>query len=137
MADNNEKKDSYLEELYKAYDYSTTEFDKSLTFVSSGILAVSFAFIEKLVPLAKANFKETLVCGWYILAIAIFISVLAHFVNIQVLKSVIKNYKPVDDDAQTKTRKRGETTIQLMNITTLILILIGSLKIIYFIKLNI
>src|SRR2546430_1885005 len=107
----NEKamKDPYLQELYKAYDYSTTEFDKSLTFISSGILIVSFAFIEKIVPLAKAVSKNLLISGWYILAGAILVSVLAHFINIQILRSVIKNYKSQDDSVQMSGRIVGES----------------------------
>lgn len=137
MADEDNSKDSYKEQLYKAYDYATTEFDKSLTFISSGILAVSFAFIEKIVPLAKAINKDTLVDGWYLLGYAIVLSCVAHLINIFLLRLTITYYKPQDDVCQKRIRTFGDLFIQLLNIITLILILIGSLKIISFVKTNI
>lgn len=132
------EEDNYLEQLRKAYDYSTAEFDKSLTYISSGMLTVSFAFIENIIPLkdAKHN-KEDLIFGWYTLTVAIFISVLAHYLNIFFLKWIINIYKPEDDEYQRRVRNGCDYSIQAMNIITLLLILIGSLKIIYFVKTNI
>ena len=137
MSNEEESKNSYKSELYKAYDYATTEFDKSLTYISSGILAVSFAFIEKIVPLSTAKNKNVLIDGWYLLGIAIVLSSVAHFINILLLRLTISYYKPKDDNRQKKIRVFGDLLIQLLNISILVLILVGSLKIICFIKTNI
>ena len=137
MADEEKSQDNFKQELYKAYDYATTEFDKSLTFISSGILAVSFAFIEKIIKLKEAKSKETLIEGWYLLGIAIVLSSAAHLINIFLLRLTIIYHKPEDDKYQKRIRVFGDLFIQLLNVSTLTLILIGSLKIISFIKTNI
>jgi hypothetical protein len=131
------KEDSYKTELYKAYDYATTEFDKSLTLISSGMLAVSFAFIEKIVSLKEAKEKDVLIDGWYMLGIAIVLSSVAHLINILLLRLVIVYHKQEDDIIQRGIRIGGDILIQSLNLITLALILIGSLDIIAFIKLNI
>lgn len=127
--------DKYLEELYKTLDYSSTEFDKSLTYISGGMLAVSFAFIEKIVVLKTAIFKGLLIQGWYILGVSIVLSVIAHFVNVIILHQMIKYYK--DEKKTLKIQKVGNFVIQSLNALTLLLILIGSINIINFIKVNI
>jgi NADH:ubiquinone oxidoreductase subunit 2 (subunit N) len=137
MGDEKNPEDLYLVELYKAYDYCTTEFDKSLTYVSSGILAVSFAFIEKIVPLKSAVSKGYLITGWYLLGIAIFLSVVAHYVNIILLRKIISRRNAQTEMERKKMENRSEVMIQIFNVLTLVLIAIGSWLIISFIKINI
>ncbi len=132
-----DKENSYLAELYKAYHYSKSSFDKSLTFIASGMLAISFAFIEKIITLNTAKSKDILINGWIILAIAIFLSVLAHYAEINLLKLVIQYFNEKDNKKQKWIRSIGDFVIEIINILTLVLILIGSINIIFFIKINI
>ncbi|MBX9448806.1 MAG: hypothetical protein KL787_03415 [Taibaiella sp.] len=130
-------KENYLNELYKAYEYSTAEFDKSLTLISCGILGVSFAFIEKIVPIASAECKDLLINAWVILGIAIGISLIAHYLNIVFIKIVIKNYNSKNSPLEERVRKRSEIAIQLLNLITFLLTTIGTILIFIFIKKNI
>jgi hypothetical protein len=127
----------YLTQLYEAYKYANTEFDKSLTYISSGILTVSFVFIEKIVPLTNAVNKEYLITGWKILGASIVVSSFSHLVNIYSLRYYISNYKEVDNIEQKKIRKKEGIVSFIITSLTLFLIIFGSLKITTFIKDNI
>ncbi|GAC1707882.1 MAG: hypothetical protein NVS9B7_22110 [Flavisolibacter sp.] len=59
MTDDQEK-DTYAEQLYSGLSYSQSEFDKSLSLISSGLLAGSFAFIDKIVKIENAKCKNLL-----------------------------------------------------------------------------
>jgi len=129
-------KEEYLTQLYKDLDYSSVEFDKSLTYVSSGVLAISYAFIDKIVNLEKSIFNEYLITGWVIISISIFIALLAHYISILFQKAAIKHYKRQDDSKQEKIRKWSWRVIGGMNLLNIALILIGTLYIFYFININ-
>ncbi|HEX2921871.1 MAG TPA: hypothetical protein VHO50_11975 [Bacteroidales bacterium] len=42
--------DNYIREQYQALKYSNEQFDKNVLFIASGALGISFAFIEKVIP---------------------------------------------------------------------------------------
>ena len=41
---------TYTDKLYQALNYSVEQFDKSVLFIASGALGITFAFVEKIVP---------------------------------------------------------------------------------------
>lgn len=129
--------DEYLNQLYKAWDDSFKEFNKKLTFVSSGIFAVSYAFIDKVVELPKAKEKGTLVFGWELVGIAIFITLLGFAFDVLFNWFAISYYAPKDDARQRRVRHASAWTAFLISVASLVLLVIGSLNIISFIKQNI
>src|SRR5579863_10174034 len=121
-----EKKESYIDKLYSDRNYSQTQFDKSLILIASGLLAGSFAFIDKIVQIDCANFKFLLLIGWILLALAIGLSSICHFRSIVYIEKAITLYKPKDDKLQKESRLKGNREIAHLNIWTMILILLGS-----------
>lgn len=129
-----ESEKAYIAQLYKDYDYGSTEFDKSLTYISSGVLGVSYAFIDKVVPLKSCHFKGLLIQGWILLSIAIFLSLLGHYASVWVQKLLIRY--ALDIENKRKIYIKGEIITQAINIGVMTLILIGSINILNFIKIN-
>lgn len=126
--------DDYLVELYKALDYSQTEFDKSLTYISSGILAISYAFIDKVVNLKEAEFKALLIQGWIIISISIAISLLAHGASTVFLALSITHHG--DEIKSRQIRNGSNIVVWMLNIVTITLLVIGSINIFNFIRVN-
>lgn len=130
------KEDNYLSLLYKIWEDCLTEYDKSMLFISSGMLIASFAFIEKIVSLATAVNRALLIDGWWFLGASIFTSAIALYANAWVLRILIIFYKKVDENTHRRMRAWGDIIIQIFNAAALIFTIIGSLKIVEFLKLN-
>ena len=128
--------DDYINRLYSALEYSQTEFDKSLTFIASGLLAGSFAFIDKIVKVDAAAHKYLLVLGWAILGLAIGLATFGHSQSIKLISNSISSFKENDDTNQRSTRVNANKVIGRINNGTILLIVVGSLLIFAFILLN-
>ena len=117
--------------------YSTEQFDKSILYIASGALGISFAFIKDIIPdLNKATCKEYLINSWYIFAGVIFTSLVTHFISMQANRWAIENNNLTDDEYNKKI-KYWNMPIRILNALTIIAIFIGALALIYFINHNI
>jgi hypothetical protein len=106
-----------------------------LSYIASGALGISFAFIEKVIPdLQNAVSSTSLIASWYCLAGVIFISLVAHFI------SIMANRWAISHDNQTKDYyricNRWNITLRTINILMIIGLLIGIILLIHFVKLN-
>jgi hypothetical protein len=135
--------EEYSKEQYNALKYSNEQFDKSIQFIASGALGVSFAFIEKIVKLEHAVCKCLLINAWYAFAWVIFISLATHFISIMANRWAIENL--FDENADDKTKEDyfnkanwyWNYPIRALNVSMIIGLLIGMLYLISFIKHNI
>lgn len=69
---------AFEQELYNLYAYSTHEYDKNILYIASGAFGISFAFIEKIVPLQTAIYNWILFCGWLLLTVTIMLCLFSH-----------------------------------------------------------
>ncbi len=131
----NEGDKRYEQELYKTLSYSNEQFDKNVLFIASGALAISFAFVEKLVPnLEIAKQKDYLIDAWYFFGCVIFISLICHFISILSIRWSITNHQKKDFE---KGMYRWNLATRILNFTMIIGLLIGIILLINFIKQNI
>lgn len=129
--------DDYTNEQYKALNYSVEQFDKSVLFIASGALGISFAFVEKIVPDLKNAFcKGLLISSWYFFAGVIFISLVAHFISILAIRWSIKN-DPDNNKKYKKIENCWNWSIRALNVLMIIGLFAGIILLILFIKLNI
>ena len=127
-------KDEYLDDVSK---YSNEQFDKNTLFIASGALGVSFAFIKDIIPdFETATHKTTLLASWYIFAAVIFISLVSHFIVTRACDWAYKN-QSLEDNLYNCKIKFWNIPIRILNITSIVSILFGSLLLIYFIHQNI
>lgn len=131
----NEADKCYEQELYKTLSYSNEQFDKNVLFIASGALAISFAFIEKLVPnLGIAKNKDCLIDAWFYFGAVIFISLICHFISILSIRWSINNHNKKDFG---KGMRLWNIVTRILNFTMIIGLLIGIILLINFIKQNI
>lgn len=129
-----ENEDKYLDDVSK---YSNEQFDKNTLLIASGALGVSFAFIKDIIPnFETATHKATLLASWYIFAAVIFISLISHFIVTRACDWAFKN-KNLETNLYNCKIKVWNIPIRILNITSIISILIGSILLIYFIHQNI
>jgi len=116
--------------------YSIEQFDKSVIYIASGSLAISFAFVKDIVSnLSVAENKNWLITSWIIFALVIFISLINHWVSSLAQAWDIKNTE-LEYDIYTKKALWWNWSIRIMNLSTIIGILAGALYLLFFIKTN-
>jgi hypothetical protein len=69
----------FRKSVYENKLKSEDDYEKYLTLISSGALALSITFIEKIVNLNNATCKGLLIAGWVLLTITLLGSLLSHF----------------------------------------------------------
>jgi len=123
--------DKHLEQLYKAYFYSSEQFDKAMLFVASGALAISITFIEKIVHLETAQWKLLLFLSWIAEALTILLYTINHYISIKALNNKIKNYE-ID-----KKDKNYDLAVKRLNVCSIVSLGIGLTFLVIFVFKNI
>lgn len=129
--------DTHRSENKEILKYSIEQFDKSVVFIASGALGVSFAFIKDIIPgLQMAMDTWLLIFSWYLFAGVVFISLICHYRSMVGHKWAVDNShledKPFNDMVNAKNR-----IIRILNLSMIIGLFLGSVLLITFIKINI
>lgn len=134
--------ETLLAEKYKAFSYGSQEFDKSIRYIASGALGVSFAFIEKIVKLdAKTLHKELLYHSWYLFSIVIFVSMIAYYIIQEINRWAIEHHVDESDskklkEAYEKKANRLNWLMRLINYSMVVMLIIGLFNLIGFVEWN-
>ena len=128
--------DEYINKLFETLSYSNAQFDKNVLFIASGALGVSFAFIEKIVPLKDACDKSTLINAWYLFAIVILISLVNHFISSLSIGWTILNNNKSEVDIK-RGRDKWNWFIRILNFLMIVGLGSGVMSLVYFINQNI
>jgi hypothetical protein len=134
--------DTLLAEKYKAFSYGAQEFDKSIRYIASGALGISFAFIEKIVKLdAFTRHKELLYHAWYLFTAVILLSMIAYYVIQEINRWAIEHHVDASDSitlkkAYEKKANRFNWLMRLINYSMVLMLIIGLLNLIGFVEWN-
>lgn len=128
------KHGKHLDEVNR---YSNEQFDKSILFIASGALGISFAFITDVVPdFSEAKKTGLLIASWSIFGAVIFLSLVSHFISMQASAWALKN-----EHLKRKKFNKGvmywNWPIRILNLTAIVAILTGIILLISFINQNI
>ncbi len=136
----------------KVIEYSNIEFDKSIIFIASGALSISMAFINDIVKIDTAVYTDLLVAAWFCFATTIFLSLICHYVSMQINRWIAENYPDAANEADTLKEKnekeeqyeifyheaiRRNKRIKWLNLSMIIILFAGLLLFLLFIQSNI
>lgn len=124
------------EAINKIKDKSEDDFEKHIIYIASGALAISFSFIERLVPLDKSISKWMLIFSWILFALTLVINLLSHYYCKHLAEKSIDEIDDNDPNIITNITKRNKRidAINYFSITTLFA---GLLFLIFFVSVNI
>jgi|SRR5690554_395528 len=117
-------------------------FEKAITFISSGALALTLTFHDKIVPADKAICVLVIGFGWAFLIATLFFNLISHY---QTSNSLDKTIDEVDEilkynitysTYQRRLEKRNKS-IKRLNLTSIILLGAGLILIIIYTTINI
>lgn len=78
--------------LNRIKEKSEDDFEKKITYISAGSLAISLTFIEKIVPLKDSTEIWLLICSWIFLAFTLLLNLLSNLYSSHIMD------KSLDDD---------------------------------------
>jgi hypothetical protein len=123
--------------LQRIKEKSEDDFEKKITYISAGSLAISLTFIEKIVPLKESIEIWLLISSWTLLALTLLLNLLSHLYSSHIMD------KSLDDDEKNdykkslinwKRRRMKITIWNLINVTGLIF---GIALFIIFVSINV
>lgn len=128
-----EEKNTYLEQLSKAYIERSSQFDKQVLFIASGALGISLAFIKDIVKLDVASNKILLLLAWIFFGAVILISILSHYTSLKAINFKIENLYQKEDNKS----KHLDFFTRFFNILMIVFLAIGLILLFIFIGINI
>lgn len=133
MSENNE----HWVQLQNAITISEAEFEKKLTYISSGSLILSLTFIEKIINIEKSIGVWLLISGWGLLCLTLIVNLFSHLVAKKHIRSAQKDiYNELEFKEKVKKIEKNNNKIEALNVSTLIFLVLGILSIIIFVSIN-
>lgn len=126
----------FSKSLESIVNKSTDDFEKQLSFISAGALALSLTFMDKLVVnLNQSSCRWLLVAGWTLLAFTLILNLISHLVSAHLHNKTLKEIQENDDSYYEKAYKRNNR-ISFINYISIITLVLGLFSIIIFSSLN-
>lgn len=140
------EKDYVKEEAYQQWDNALKDYNKYITYISSGAFAISFAFIDKIVKVEKATNNCILLYALIFFAIPIFIGLLSYFGDIFTNAKFINLLDDVEDadESKLKTAKENAEAYRrtvnvidtIIRVIQILFLIAGSSCLLYYIGSN-
>ncbi|QYA26727.1 hypothetical protein G3I01_14905 [Gramella sp. MT6] len=134
--------EEYRSSIYDQQTKSHDSFEKAMTFITSGALALTLTFHDKIVPVGNAKAIFLIAAGWGLLAITLFVNLVSHYLS---SKSLNKSADEIDqvisydltfDDFNSNLENRNRN-IDRLNKITIWSLGIGLTAIIMYVTINI
>jgi len=125
-------------EFFKTIEKSEDDFEKKITQISAGALALSITFIDKIVDIPNAKYFWILILGWILLALTLSINLISILVS-RKLNMRTLNEIDIETDREViyENIKKRNTTIRNLDLISLIKLLLGIFLIVLFSSINI
>jgi hypothetical protein len=115
---------------------SSDDFEKQLSFISAGALALSITFMDKLVSdLDTASYKSLLIIGWIVLGMTLILNLISHLYSAQLHNRTLKEIEENNLNYFKNSIARN-TKISIFNWITVIFLIFGIALIIIFSSVN-
>lgn len=132
---NKNTEDKEREAFQKSIENSENDFEKNLTYISSGALGLSLAFIDKIVKLENANHSIFLVIGWVFLTLTLSLNLLSHLISKHFTKISRDDFDKKDQAINLKIKQRNGK-IDIINWVSVFLFILGITSIVIFSSIN-
>lgn len=138
VSDNEQLIDEYWNNIQKSIDSIEIDFEKKLTYISAGALALSLTFLDKIVDITKAEFLWIIILGWIFLIITLCVNLSSQLYSKRCCWNVMDDIEKGLDQNKIKINvDRRNKKIEKINIITLLSLCLGIVMIIIFSTINI
>lgn len=130
------------DDLFRTIEKTEDDFEKKITQISAGALALSITFIDKIVDLSTAKYFFILIIGWVLLVLTLSINLISILISREFNLKSVDEYddyekKIISDKELIQNIKNRNKTIRKLDIISLVKLLLGIFLIVLFSSLNI
>lgn len=119
------------------HKYSIEQFDRTIIYIASGALGISFAFIKDIIPqLNKAENLWELMVSWYSFTAVILASLICHYLSMKGTQWALM-HEHLEDTAYNAGVAQRNKYIRVLNLGMIIGLFPGIIFLILFINTNI
>lgn len=129
-----EKSDRII--LQRIKEKSEDDFEKNITYISAGALAISLTFLEKIVPIKESIQTSLVIASWTFLVLTLLSNLLSHQYSSYIIDKSIDDVDDNSDDSIINWERRTKK-IRIWNILNLCGLVIGIGLFILFVSINI
>lgn len=133
-----DEENEYRASLEHAISGSEDDFEKNLVYLSAGSLVLSIGFIEKIVPMSKANCIGFLIISWCLIASTLLLNLASYLIS--AYHSTLAR-EDLDNEINPKLRydkvKNHNKRIRFVNWTSYTLFSLGIASLIIYCSINI
>ncbi len=128
--------EKYRDELIELLHKSQDSFEKQLSYISAGSLALSIGFIKDVVKdIANADYRWLLNTGWILLGLTLLINCISHIRAADLHNKTIRDINNENyNDTLTAKRYKEVGWVNWLTVGTMVL---GIASIIFFVTINI
>lgn len=133
-SDQAEKSDRII--LQRIKEKSEDDFEKNITYISAGALAISLTFLEKIVPVKESTLTYLVISSWTLLVLTLLSNLLSHQYSSYIIDKTIDD---VDDNSKDSIENWARRTkkIRIWNILNVVGLIIGIGLFIVFVSINV
>lgn len=132
-----EQIDNIRQSFYETINQSEADFEKKITYISAGALAISVTFIDKIVDLSSAQFFWVIIIAWILLAATLSLNLISILTSRYLTMKSVKEFdsNTLDSVFRKNITKRNKK-ISNLDLISLLTLLLGIFLIIVFCSLN-
>lgn len=133
--------EDYRNKLYDLKSKSDDQFEKAITFITSGALGLTLTFHDKIVPFSGAICVYFIALGWTLLVATLFINLYSHYQSSKSTDTTIDDvdevicFKLTYDGFRDKVNSRN-SIINILNKASIYLLGAGLILIIIYVSIN-
>lgn len=129
-------KEKYRESVLEEKNKSDDDFEKYITYISSGGLALTVTFIDKISPLETSKQIWIIALGWVFLTFTLFINLLSHYLSSRYNEKTANEVYDEPFAVLSNNIECRNKIISCLNLSSIISLGIGILLILIFIIIN-
>lgn len=128
--------DKYRDALTKVKEKSEDNFEKNITYISAGGLALSLTLIDKIVDIEVSSFKLILILSWIFFTMSLLVNLMSHYISSYYHDLVINELDEKDPDVFKNIDKRN-SMMRKINVINVFILILGIMLLVTFSSINI
>lgn len=128
----------YRKSLLEQKSKSDDDFEKYITYISSGALGLTVTLINNVIPIKESCYTGVIITGWILLALTLFINLFSHYLSSRYNELSLQDF---DDDLDYESLilniDKRNRLISYLNLISIISLGLGLVLILIFLAVNI
>jgi hypothetical protein len=122
--------------LERIREKTEDDFEKNITYISAGALALSLTFLDKIVPIKGSEYSFLVITSWALLILTLLSNLLSHQYSSYIIDKTIDDVD-ANSDNKIKNWERRIRKMRIWNIGNSLSLILGITLFVIFVSINI